>query len=95
MNIIIFTRLFGNIFNTYLYTYSLALLLRNYYYYYYYYFTVLTSIKLFITNSKYTYTSIYQYHCNVIIHETGYYLVLCLIRNLFIYLKALPYSIPY
>ena len=65
MNIIIlFTRLFGNIINTSFYTN--LLLLRNYYDYYY--FTVLNYTKLVISNNKYTYTVIYQSHCNVIIH---------------------------
>ena len=44
----------------------LALVLRNYYDYYY--FTVLTYTKLVITNNSYTYTVMYQSHCNVIIH---------------------------
>ena len=65
MNIInLFTRLFGNIINTSFYTNLLALLLRNYYDY----FTVLNYTKLVITNNNYTYTVIYQSHCNVIIH---------------------------
>ena len=67
MNIInFFTRLFGNIINTSLYTNLLAFLLRNYDDYYY--FTVLNYTKLVITNNNYTYTVIYQSHCNVIIH---------------------------
>ncbi|KAK2185440.1 hypothetical protein NP493_236g02005 [Ridgeia piscesae] len=57
-----FSRLFGNIINTYIIKHLLALLLRNYYY-----FTVLTYTKLFIANNNYTYTVIYQYHSNVII----------------------------
>ena len=69
MNIInVFTRLFGNIINTSFYTNLLALLLRNYYDYYY--FTVLNYTKLVITNNNYTYTYtvIYQSHCNEIIN---------------------------
>ena len=66
MNIIIFTSLFGNIINTIVYTYLLALLLRNYYDYVY--FLVLTYTNLVITNNTCTYTVIYQSHCNVIIH---------------------------
>ena len=49
-----------------LYTYLLALVLRNYYNDYY--FTVLTYTKIVITNNNYTYTVIYQSHCNVTIH---------------------------
>ena len=51
-------------------------------------FTVLTYTKLFITNNNYTYTVIYQYHCNVVF-RTNFFLSATLFNTvliLFIYI---------